>query len=155
MKKPFIFVYSIFVLAAGCAFSQCTTSQISPCINAIASRQFGQSPNAGALNQPLVSGNPNLVEGREFFAPDAIAFDKTANIMYVADTGNNRVLAFQNPNNLAPCGIGAPTCGFANIVIGQNNFYSTSQGGGAAFGRPGLTQGFALPSGVAVDSLGN
>ncbi len=155
MKKSLILVYLIFVLAAADAFGQCATSSVSPCINNIASRQFGQSPNAGPLNQPLVSANPNLVEGREFWAPYSIAFDARATppIMYVADAINTRVLAFKNPNNLAPCGISAPTCGFADIVIGENSFFATIQGGRNITG--GLSTGFALPSGVAVDGSGN
>ena len=39
---------------------------------------------------------PNLVEGREFNNPQAIAIDSSATppILYVADFGNNRVLAY-------------------------------------------------------------
>src|SRR5690242_4266148 len=42
--------------------------------------------------------NPNLVEGREFFAPEAVALDMSTRPpgLYVADAGNNRVLGFRN-----------------------------------------------------------
>jgi sugar lactone lactonase YvrE len=44
------------------------------------------------------TANPNLVEGREFFTPSAIALDTTTSppILYVADTNNNRILAWKN-----------------------------------------------------------
>lgn len=146
MKKTYLY----FILSAAFGFGQA----VSPTINDFPSQQFGQSPNTPAFNQPLDSVAPNLVEGRELNSPYAIAFDfsVTPPILYVADTLNNRVLAFKNPNTLTPCGISAPTCGFATMVIGQRDFYSTLQGGP---GRPGLNNGFTFPTSVAVDKNGN
>jgi uncharacterized protein (TIGR03437 family) len=128
---------------------------VSPTINDFASKQFGQSPNVSPFNQPINTNAPNLVEGRELYSPASIAFDKNANppILYVADTFNNRVLAFKNPSNLAACGLSAPSsCGVANMSIGQRDLYSTQQSGP---GRPGLNAGFLLPTSVAVDASGN
>jgi uncharacterized protein (TIGR03437 family) len=89
---------------------------------------------------------PNLVEGREFNNPQAIAVDTSANppILYVADFGNNRVLAWKN--------VSAFTKGdFADLVIGQRDLLSTSSEGPAA----DLSTGLSSPVGVAVDSRGN
>src|SRR5207249_935980 len=40
------------------------------------------------------TGNPNLVEGREFYLPQVVALDSslTPPVLYVSDTLNNRVL---------------------------------------------------------------
>ena len=94
----------------------------------------------------LSSINPNLVEGRELFSPLGIALDTSVSppILYVADTYNNRVLAWKN------------AAGFTNgqkadLVIGQyqpigQDFYHTLPLG------PGTTfsQGLSFPSGLAV-----
>ncbi|MBV9506806.1 MAG: hypothetical protein JO323_17570 [Acidobacteriia bacterium] len=85
--------------------------------------------------------SPNLVEGRELWAPSGLALDTTASppILYVADTGNNRVLAWKNGTSFTS---GAP----ADLVIGQPDRYTTAQGG------PGTTYSAGLynPTGLAV-----
>src|SRR5262245_31899251 len=73
--------------------------------------------------------NPNLVEGREFYGPQAVAFDNSVNppVLYVSDTINNRVLGWKS-------GIGFSNGAKADFVIGQKDFYSTSAlGPGTAF----------------------
>jgi uncharacterized protein (TIGR03437 family) len=115
---------------------------VSPTINQIPTRQFGQP----TLAIPLTQASPNLVEGREFNAPAQIAFDNSASppIMYVADIGNNRVLAFKSVASLS-------AGNYASLVIGQQDFYSTlAQGPGSV-----LSTGLNSPTGVAVDSKGN
>jgi uncharacterized protein (TIGR03437 family) len=97
--------------------------------------------------------NPNLVEGREFFAPDGIALDTSTNppALYVSDTGNNRVLAFHNAVSFAN---GQP----ADLVLGQPDLDTTLAAGPVASGtQPATipTTGLTSPSGVAVDSRGN
>ena len=99
---------------------------------------------ARAIGQPQLipeSGNPNLVEGRELFAPQGIAVDNSASppIVYVADTGNNRVLAWKNAASFSN---GA----MADLVIGQPDRFST-----VAYG-PGTTfsTGLYYPTGLAV-----
>ena len=89
---------------------------------------------------------PNLVEGREFNNPQAIAVDASVNppILYVADFGNNRVLAWKNAS--------AFTKGdFADKVIGQRDLLSTAFEGPEA----DLSTGLSSPVAVAVDSVGN
>ena len=99
---------------------------------------------ARAIGQPQLipeSGNPNLVEGRELFGPQGIAVDNSVSppILYVADTGNNRVLAWKNAASFAN---GA----MADLVIGQPDRFST-----IAYG-PGTTfsTGLYAPTGLAV-----
>ena len=90
--------------------------------------------------------NPNLVEGREFDSPFAIALDTSTSPpgLYVSDAVNNRVLGFKS------------AVGFANgqkaeVVVGQLDFSATfSHGPGTT-----LTTGLATPIGIAVDAAGN
>jgi uncharacterized protein (TIGR03437 family) len=129
-----VFCLALFGAVAG--FSQTLVP-----LNTIPSRIVGH-PNPE--QNTLASLSPNLVEGRELFAPQGIALDTSVspNILYVADTGNNRVLAWKN------------AAGFTNgqkadLVIGQltgQDFYHT-----LALG-PGTTfqAGLAAPSGLAV-----
>src|SRR5579872_380016 len=115
-------------------------AQVSPTINGLPSREFGQT----TLLNPPTSGAPNLIEGRELNQPLGIAISPSGGPLYVADTNNHRVLAWRNPASLKN---GAQ----ADLVIGQRDFVSNSPGG------PGtnLTSGLTLPSSVAVDSAGN
>jgi uncharacterized protein (TIGR03437 family) len=128
---------------------------LSACLNSSPSREFGQP----ALLTSLNSVAPNLVEGRELFRPFAVAFDTsvTPNILYIVDTGNNRVLGYQNPSNLTPCGAGSSLpCGKADVVIGPRpgDFTTTIQGGPNA-SSPAVSTGFLEPTGAAVDASGN
>ncbi len=94
----------------------------------------------------LTATAPNLVEGREFNNPQSVAIDRSANppILYVADFGNNRVLAWKNAS--------AFTKGnFADKVIGQRDLLSTGAEGPAA----DLSTGLSSPVSVAVDAAGN
>jgi cytosine/adenosine deaminase-related metal-dependent hydrolase len=79
----------------------------------------------------LTNFNPNLVEGREFYNPQGIALDLSTNppALYVADTGNNRVLGFRNANSFA-------NGQKADIVVGQPDLVTTlAAGPGRACGR--------------------
>lgn len=114
-------------------------------INPLPSRVFGNS----TLRIPLVSTAPNLVEGRELSGPQSVALDTTVTppILYVADTGNNRVLAWRNTAGL--------TRGDrADRVVGQRDFVSTL-GQGPGSGTGGLQSGLSVPTAVAVDRQGN
>ncbi|HEY4364058.1 MAG TPA: hypothetical protein VGN17_24020 [Bryobacteraceae bacterium] len=111
-------------------------------LNDLPSRELGQPK----LVYPLSSAAPNLVEGRELNSPAGIAFDYSATppIVYIADTGNNRVLAWKNSSAASA---GTP----ADLVIGQRDLVSTSPGGPGT----GFSNGLSLPIAVAVDSKGN
>ena len=116
-------------------------AQVSPTINGLPSREFGQA----TLLNPPTSGAPNLIEGRELNTPLGIAFAPAGGPMYVADTSNNRVLAWRNPTSLTKGNK-------ADLVIGQRDFFSNPIQGGP--GRD-LSSGLTFPSSVAVDSAGN
>ena len=76
--------------------------------------------------------------------PRAVTFDASGNL-WVADSGNNRVLRFSagSLNNPAPVS--------ADLVIGQKDFLSSQADGGSTVSAAGLD----LPSGLAVDSQNN
>ena len=106
-------------------------------------------PNfTGTAANPLAydSTGPNWVEGRELNEPLGIALDNSVSppIVYIADTGNNRVLAYKYATQLTA---GAP----ADLILGQpDRFTNLPQGPAGA-----LTTGLRAPSGLAVDSAGN
>ncbi len=89
---------------------------------------------------------PNLVEGREFNNPQAVALDtsRTPPILYVADFGNNRVLAWKSAT-------GFTNGAYADLVIGQRDLLSTSPEGPGA----DLSTGLSSPVGLTVDAKGN
>jgi len=109
---------------------------------------FNPSPSriVGHPQLALVTSAPNLVEGREFNSPQGIAVDTsvTPPILYVVDTGNNRILAWRNAATFAN---GA----FADLVIGQASKYATSALGPSTSVSTGMT----YPTGAAVDAKGN
>ncbi len=104
-------------------------------LNTVPAREIGQS-----ILIPE-SANANLVEGRELYSPQGIAVDNSTSppMVYVADTGNNRVLAWKNAASFSN---GAT----ADLVIGQPDFFSTVPYG------PGTTfsTGLNFPTGLAV-----
>ncbi len=112
--------------------------------NTLPSRTVGQPTlqQSGTITEVA----PNLVEGRELFFPEAVAIDNSATppILYVADTLNNRVLAWKNITAFQ-------TGAFADLVIGQRDLFTTyAEGPGTT-----LTTGLAAPSGLVVDKSGN
>ncbi|MBV6434623.1 MAG: Virginiamycin B lyase [Bryobacteraceae bacterium] len=100
----------------------------------------------GSTATRVVSTSPNLAEAKDLLNPNSVAVDTSASppILYVADTGNNRVLGWRNAVSFDN---GAP----ADLVLGQRDFNSTLAGG------PGtqLSTGLNSPVAVAVDSQGN
>lgn len=92
--------------------------------------------------------NPNLVEGREFFAPQGIALDTSTTPpgLYVSDTANNRVLGFHNATSFA-------NGQKADVVLGQPDLFTTLPSGPAQ--STTATTSMTSPTGVAVDSKGN
>ncbi len=128
------------LLGACCLFAAVPDAAAQVVLNPVPARVVGH-PQI----EPRTA-NPNLVEGRELFAPQGIALDTTASppILYVADTANHRVLAWRDA---ASFGVAAR----ADLVIGQRDLFSTLELG------PGtnLTSGLRSPTGLAVDSTGN
>jgi uncharacterized protein (TIGR03437 family) len=124
-------LFCVYWLVQGIAFAQVP-------LNPLPSRSVGHP------RLRLSTASPNLVEGKELFLPQSVAVDPVGNYVYVADTGNNRVLAWRNATGFAN---GAP----ADLVIGQRDFFSTFPLG------PGttLSSGLNQPTAVAVDARGN
>ena len=133
------FVFSIMFLSSAVAADAQVSGLPIPStpvtLNGSPSRQIGQ---------PLLipkTANPNLVEGRELWSPTGIAFDTSTSppMVYVADTLNNRVLAWKDSTGFSN---GQP----ADLVIGQPDKYSTAASGpGTTF-----TTGLSYPTGLAV-----
>src|ERR1035437_6396135 len=117
-----------------------TTGRAQITLNTVPTREIGQ-PKLEAIPSTL---NPNLVEGREFFNPTGVALDTsvTPPRIYVADTGNNRILAWKDA-------VGFTNGKAADLVIGQlpGDFYSK----GAKGPGTSLSTGFNAPTGLAVD----
>ncbi len=93
------------------------------------------------------STGPNWIEGREMSDPAGIALDNSVSppIVYIADTGNNRILAFQYATQLMA---GA----YADLILGQpNRFTNLAEGPGSST----LSTGMQSPTGMAVDGAGN
>jgi len=130
-KTSFSITVALFCATAGRA-------QIT--LNTVPTREIGQPK----LEASPSNTNPNQVEGREFFNPTGIALDTsvTPPRIYVADTGNNRVLAWKDAVGFTN---GKP----ADLVIGQlpGDFFST----GAKGPGTSLSTGFNAPTGLAVD----
>jgi uncharacterized protein (TIGR03437 family) len=95
-----------------------------------------------------VYGQPNFFSGatsssisaQTLTTPSGIFVDPSSNL-YVADSGNNRILIFANTQG--PHGNGLP----ASVVFGQPAFDFGAAGGGAG--------GLNVPLAVALDSSGN
>jgi uncharacterized protein (TIGR03437 family) len=104
------------------------------------------SRNLGWPLLNVTNGNPNLVEGREFDAPQGVALDNSVSppVLYVSDFGNNRVLAWKNSTSFS-------NGQSADFVVGQKDFFSTTALG------PGTTfsSGLSRPTSLAVDKSGN
>ncbi len=109
---------------------------------------FGDPNFIGTAANPLTfdSNGPNVVEGRELQSPQGIAVDMSTGsaIIYIADSFNNRVLAYRYSTQLTEGSV-------ADLILGQpNRFTNVAEGPGTS-----LTTGLSLPTGLAVDSAGN
>ncbi len=131
------------VFLAAAPFLGAQTTPPSTVFNPAPSRIVGQAllQQSGVLSATAT----NLVEGREFNFPLGIALDTSVSppILYIADFGNNRVLAWKNAFRFTKGD-------FADKVIGQRDLLSTTAQG------PGtnLSNGLFGPSGIAVDKNG-
>jgi uncharacterized protein (TIGR03437 family) len=112
-------------------------------LNGSPTRELGHPKSTPIPTQ----SSPNYVEGREFYGPVSVAFDRSSNppAVYVVDLNNNRVLGWKNSANVSK-----GTC--ADIVIGQRDMLSTTPLG---FSGSSLASGLSFPTAVAVDASGN
>jgi len=108
-------------------------------------------PATAVLGQISFSGNgPNLVEGREVSYPAGFAFDysSTPPRVYVADTGNHRVLGFRSIQSLR--NQESPV-----VVLGQPDKFTTVINYPNGDVDKPSQKGLANPWDVAVDAEGN
>ena len=128
MKCMQVTLLSVFLLGAATGYSQITLNPNPPRV-------------IGHAQLPLTTVSPNLVEGRELYAPQGIALDTSVSppIVYVSDANNNRVLAWKNATGFAN---GAP----ADLVIGQKDKFSTLPAGPST----AFSTGLATPTGLVV-----
>ena len=150
MKMLRIFVSTLLCLGGLAVEAQVTLNQ-NP------SRELGHAPASfNPLHPSPTTASPNLVEGRELYLPllgnasnvasGGVVIDTNAGIVYVADTGNHRVLGWYYSDSL-----GKPASGpfaVADFVIGQADPYSTLRQSPDA-------NGLIWPSGLAVDAASN
>jgi|HubBroStandDraft_1064217.scaffolds.fasta_scaffold06493_2 uncharacterized protein (TIGR03437 family) len=87
--------------------------------------------------------NPNFAVNGGLYQPEGVALDTTGStpILYVADTGNNRILAWKNATSSTLANQQPP-----NLIIGQPDACST---------LPAINGGLDSPTGLVVDSKGN
>ena len=109
---------------------------------------FGDPNFTGTASSPLnfESAGPNVVEGRELQVPEAVALDTSVSppILYIADTSNNRILAYKYNTQLTAGSI-------ADVILGQTDRFSNLSQGPANSLSTGLNQ----PTALAVDAAGN
>lgn len=118
--------------------------------NPLPAQIFGQpgAPRSLAeLAAPLAIA-PNLAEARSLFRPNSVAVDTSADppILYVADTGNHRVLAWRDATL-------AEMARPADLVIGQRSFDHSAPLNITA--AQAFTSALWAPTAVAVDAEGN
>ncbi len=120
-------------------------------LNPLPAQALGTLSRPRSPNDMLgpTSLTPNIIEGREFFSPQSAAVDTSATppILYVADRGNNRVLAFRDPGS-------RQTLQDADLVIGQRD-KSSSLSNTPGNSAPSYPSGLSSPTSVAVDRQGN
>src|SRR5688500_16204034 len=91
MKIPAFLVCSLIFWACGLSAQPLNRKPL---------KIFGHARNIATSTDPqaIDTNAPNLVEGREFFAPQSVALDTsvTPPILYVSDTRNNRIMAWRN-----------------------------------------------------------
>ena len=96
----------------------------------------------------LFSGGGNSTSATSLSGPKAVAVDKLGNL-YIADTGNNRVLEY-----ITPFASGKTAGVAASMVFGQGLDFTSSQCNFGLTAIPDI-ESMCSPSGVALDSSGN
>jgi uncharacterized protein (TIGR03437 family) len=101
-------------------------------------------PSISPAEQLVVTNiNPNFGVNGGLYSPEGVAVDTTGStpILYVADTGNNRILAWKNATSSTLANLQPP-----DLIIGQPNSYTTLQA---------TNGGLDGPTGLLVDAKGN
>ena len=106
-------------------------------------RVIGHPPATPAEQLVVTNVNPNLGASGGMYLPEGVAVDTTgsAPILYVADTLNNRILAWKNATSATLTNLQPPS-----LIIGQPNANTT---------LPATNGGLYYPTGLVVDAAGN
>jgi uncharacterized protein (TIGR03437 family) len=137
MRYRYFSLYvALFLLSAIAAWPQIV-------LDPLPARALGHPLSTPGEQQYVADVNPNLVLGVEMYSPEGIAVDTSGSspILYVADTYNNRVLAWKNASSATLTNLQTP-----DKIIGQPTPQST---------LAGINGGLSIPTGLLVDSKGN
>jgi uncharacterized protein (TIGR03437 family) len=106
-------------------------------------RVAGHIPTTPAEQLAVTNINPNFGVNGGLYSPEGVAVDTSTSppILYVADTGNNRILAWKSATSTTLTNLQAPY-----LIIGQPNSYTT---------LPSINGGLYFPTGLLVDPKGN
>jgi DNA-binding beta-propeller fold protein YncE len=113
-------------------------------------RAAGAQPDLVLGQADFVHGTENLVDGRGFFFPAAVAVDRASSPphLYVLDARNNRVLGWRDAEDLAA---GLP----ADLALGQPDLFSQACNNGGVSARSLCFTNVFETGGLAVDGAGN
>ena len=101
-------------------------------------------PSTTPAEQLVVTNlNPDFGVNGGLYFPEGVAVDTSVSppILYVADTGNNRILAWKNATSATLANLQPP-----DLIIGQPNSYTT---------LPAINGGLYFPTGLVADAKGN
>jgi uncharacterized protein (TIGR03437 family) len=136
------------LIVSGIVFS-CSSLLLAQALFPKPVKVIGDPDFIGTVASPTAfeTTGPNYIEGRELSGPAGIALDNSVSppIVYIADSGNHRVLGFRYATQLV-------AGSRADIVIGQTDFFANQAQNPAQGGRQAGLNG---PTGLAVDSAGN
>lgn len=119
-------------------------------LNPLPSKVFGQpgKPRTAAELAAPSALAPNMAKPQSLYGPNGVAVDTSVSppILYIADSGNHRVLAWRDA-------LSAEMARPADLVIGQRSFHSSAVVNITASGA--FTSALYAPTSVAVDAAGN
>jgi uncharacterized protein (TIGR03437 family) len=126
------------------------TAALAQTLNPLPAKIFGQPGKPRTLNDlnaPTALA-PNMAKPESLYGPNSVAIDTSVSppALYIADTGNHRVLAWRDATAVE---MARP----ADLVIGQRNFHSSAIVNITASGA--FTSSLYAPTSVAVDASGN
>jgi len=133
----FLNAYSFLALS----FAATATAQI--VLDPSPARVVGHPSTTPAEQLVVTNISPNFGINGGLYSPDGVAIDTSGSppILYVADTGNNRILAWKNATSATLTNLQPP-----DLIIGQPNSYTT---------LAATNGGLDSPTGLLVDAKGN
>src|SRR5271168_307350 len=129
MRNLYFSLFLVLFVLAATAWPQIV-------LDPLPARALGHPLSTPVEQQFVADVNPNLVLGVEVYSPEGIAVDTTGSspILYVADTYNNRVLAWKNASSATLSNLQPP-----DKVIAQPTPQST---------LPAVNGGLYIPTGM-------